>query len=120
MPKHDKKDNNLKFGEFVRTTRLKLNIGLREFATQIGISATYVSKMEMGDYAPPKEENIKKMANILKVDEDKLLSMADKISSDIKDIINDKPDLYASFLRRVKPKDVERFMNELDNKKKKN
>lgn len=115
----DKKSDNLKFGEFIRTTRLDLNIGLRDFAKQIGISATYVSKMETGEYAPPKEENIKKMAKILKIDEDKLLSMADKLSSDIKDIINVKPDLYASFLRRVKPKDVERFMREMDDKKKK-
>ncbi len=120
MSATNKKSNNLKFGDFIRATRLKLNIGLREFASQIGISATYISKMEIGDYAPPKEENIKKMAKILKVDEDKLLSMADKLSSDIKDIINVKPDLYASFLRRAKPKDVERFMKEIDGGKKKN
>jgi transcriptional regulator with XRE-family HTH domain len=119
MSSTEKKDNNLKFGDFVRQTRLNLNIGLREFASQIGISATYISKMEVGDFSPPKEENIKKMANILKVDEDKLLSMADKISSDIKDIINDKPDLYASFLRRAKPKDLERFIKEMDDDKKK-
>lgn len=119
MSLNNKKDNNLKFGEFVRSTRLKLNIGLREFASQVGISATYVSKMEIGDYAPPKEDNIKKMAKILKVDVDKLLSMADKLSSDIKDIINDKPDLYASFLRKAKPKDIERFIKEMDESKKK-
>lgn len=118
MSKNDKKDNNLKFGEFIRKTRLKQNLGLREFASQVGISATYISKMEIGDYAPPKEENIKKMAAILDISENKLLSLADKISSEIKDIINDKPDLYASFLRRAKPKDVERFMKELDDKKK--
>ena len=118
MTKSDKKDNNLKFGEFIRKSRLKHNLGLREFANQVGISATYISKMEIGDYAPPKEENIKKMAQILNIDEDKLLSMAEKLSSDLKDIINDKPNLYASFLRRAKPKDVLRFMKELDEGKK--
>ncbi len=120
MPKKDTKTNNLKFGEFVRKTRLELNIGLRDFSRQVGVSPAYISKMEMDEFSPPKEENIKKMARILKVDEDKLLSLANKISSDIKDIINDKPDLYAAFLRRVKPKDVERFMKEIDSKKKKN
>ncbi len=110
---NDKKNSNIKFGEFVRKTRLKLNIGLREFATQVGVSPAYISKMEMGDFSPPKEENIKKMAQILKVNEDKLLSLADKISSDIKNIINDKPDLYASFLRRAKAKDVEKFLKDL-------
>jgi len=113
----DKKNsNNIKFGEFVRSTRLKLNIGLREFARQVGVSATYISKMEVDEFSPPKEENIKKMAKILKVDEDKLLSMADRISSDLKEIINDKPDLYAAFLRKAKPKDVEKFLKDLNKK----
>jgi transcriptional regulator with XRE-family HTH domain len=110
--------NNLKFGDFVRTTRLNLKMGLREFASQVGVSPAYISKMEIENEIP-KEENIKKMAKILKVDEDKLLSMADKISSEIKNIINTEPDLYASFLRRAKPKDLEKFMSQMDNDKKK-
>jgi HTH-type transcriptional regulator, competence development regulator len=114
MPKKDTKNNSLKFGEFVRKTRLELNIGLRDFSRQVGVSAAYISKMEMDEFSPPKEENIKKMAKILKVDEDKLLSMADKISSDIKEIINDKPDLYAAFLRKAKPKDVEKYLKDLN------
>jgi len=109
-------NNNLKFGDFIRTTRLNLNIGLREFAKQVGISAAYISQVETGDKLP-NEENINKMAKILKVDADKLQSMADKISPDLKNIINDKPDLYASFLRRVKPKDIEKIMKDLDAKK---
>jgi transcriptional regulator with XRE-family HTH domain len=109
--------NNPTFGEFIRTSRLKLNIGLREFAKQVGISAAYISNVETGDKLPL-EENIKKMAVILKVDADDLLSLANKISPDIKNIINDKPSLYTSFLRRAKPKDVENFMKQLDSNKK--
>ena len=40
--------------------------------------------------------------------------MADRLSSDVKDIINTKPDLYISFLRKAKPKDIERFIREMD------
>lgn len=113
----NKKTQNLEFGDFIRKTRHKLNIGLREFASKVGISATYISKMEVGEYAAPKEENIKKMADILKVNADKLLAMADKISSDVKEKINTEPKLYAAFLRRVKPADLEKFMKELEAEK---
>jgi transcriptional regulator with XRE-family HTH domain len=113
----NKKTQNLEFGDFIRKTRRKLNIGLREFASKVGISATYISKMEVGEYAAPKEENIKKMADILRVNADKLLAMADKISSDVKEKINTEPKLYAAFLRRVKPDDLEKFMKELEAKK---
>jgi HTH-type transcriptional regulator, competence development regulator len=112
----DRKKLLTKFGNFIRKTRLDLNIGLREFATKVGISATYISKMEVGDYAPPKEENIKKMAKILGINEDKLITMAGKIPSDLGEIISQEPKLYASFLRRVKPVDLEKFMKDLEGK----
>ncbi len=115
MPNKKLKKSN--FGDFVRKTRLDLNIGLREFATKVGISATYISKMEVGEYAAPKEENIKKMAKILGVNEDKLVAMAGKIPSDLGEIIGREPQLYAAFLRRVKKEDVEKFMQDLEAKK---
>ncbi|MFT6259362.1 MAG: transcriptional regulator with XRE-family HTH domain [Rickettsiales bacterium] len=118
MSETSKKESNLKFGEFIKKIRLKQNIGLREFAREIDVSGAYIAKIESGNSSIPQEEVIKKMAKILKMDEDKLLSIANKISSDIKDIINDKPDLYASFLRRAKPKDLERFIKEMDDDKK--
>jgi HTH-type transcriptional regulator, competence development regulator len=90
------------FGEFVRNRRLDLNIGLREFATKLDLSPAFISKMEIGDFKPPKEENIKKMAIILGIDQDELLARAGKISSDLQEIISTKPALYASLLRRVK------------------
>ena len=88
------------FGEFVRNTRLDLKIGLREFALKIGISATFISKMEVGDFKPPKEENIKKMARILKVDEDELLARAGKVSSEIINLIISNPKYYIKILKK--------------------
>jgi len=69
-----------KFGAFIRKERLNKNLGLREFADMINLSPTFISKMEVGDYKPPKEENIVKMANILGGDKDYYLAMANKIS----------------------------------------
>lgn len=111
---NDRKKLLTKFGKFIRESRLKLNIGLREFAGKVGISATYISKMEVGEYAPPKEENIKKMAKILGLNEDKLITMAGKLPSDLGEIISTEPKLYASFLRRAKKEDLEKFMKKLE------
>ncbi len=109
---NEKMKNQKEFGDFVRNTRFKLKLGLREFAEKVGISATYISKMEVGDYAPPKEENVKKMAKILKIDEDALLGMAGKISSDLQEIIASEPELYAAFLRKAKKRDIKKFLEE--------
>ena len=109
---NNKNQLSVKFGTLIRTTRINLNIGLREFAKIIGISATYISKMEVGDYAPPSEERIKKMAETLKLDKDELLAMAGKISSDLQEIIASQPKLYASFLRRAKKQDIKGYLKE--------
>ncbi|MFT7086674.1 MAG: transcriptional regulator with XRE-family HTH domain [Rickettsiales bacterium] len=118
MSAEKKRDNQIKFGEYIRNTRLALKIGLREFALKIGISATYVSKMEVGDYAPPSEERIVKMAEILKLNADSLLAMAGKISSDLQDKITAEPELYAAFLRRAQKKEIESFLNNNNDPKK--
>lgn len=109
---NEKMKNQKEFGDFIRNTRLKLELGLREFAEKVGISATYISKMEVGDYAPPKEENIKKMAKILKINEDTLLSMAGKIPSDLQKMITSEPELYMAFLRKAKKRDIKKFLEE--------
>jgi transcriptional regulator with XRE-family HTH domain len=111
MSTNEKRDNQIKFGEYIRNTRLALKIGLREFAVKIGISATYVSKMEVGDYAPPSEERIVKMAEILKLNKDNLLAMAGKISSDLQQLIIEEPELYTAFLRKAKKKDIKQFLD---------
>lgn len=108
---NEKKENQVKFGDYIRNTRLTLKIGLREFALKVGISATYVSKMEIGDYAPPSEERIVKMAEILKLNKDSLLARAGKISSDLQQIIIEEPELYTAFLRKAKKKDIKQFLD---------
>lgn len=111
--KNAQKPRDVAFGNFVRGERLKLNIGLREFATKLGLSPAFISKMEIGDFKPPKEENIKKMAKILKVDEDELLAKAGKISSDLQTIISTRPALYASLLRRAKKHHLKQFLEDI-------
>lgn len=114
MKNNEKEHPRVEFGKFVRDRRLELNIGLREFATLIDLSPAFISKMEIGDFSPPKEENIKKMAKILKLDQDELLAKAGKISSDLQEIISTQPKLYASLLRRAKKKQIEKYVGDLE------
>lgn len=102
------------FGEVVRTERLSKKLGLREFAEMVDLSPTFISKMEVGDFKPPKEENIIKIADVLNLDRDFLLAKANKISSELKAIINKEPKLFASFLRRASQKeDLKKYLEEI-------
>ena len=65
-----------KFGEFVRREREAKEIGLREMAKMIGVSPTYLSKVERDQFAPPTEDRVRKIAAIIECDPDWLLAMA--------------------------------------------
>ncbi len=111
----NKNDNKaLQFGEFIRQTRLEKNISLRKFANMVNLSPTFISKMEVGEFKPPKEENIIKIAEILSINKDTLLAMAGKVSSDLQNKIQTSPELFASFLRRVSIKKLEKNWNEIE------
>jgi len=108
------KNEKEQFGAIVRKQRLNMKIGLREFAEKVGLSPTFISKMEIGEFKPPKEENIIKISNVLGIDKDFLLAKANKISSELKNIINKEPQLFASFLRRASQKgDLKKYLEDL-------
>ena len=86
------------FGEHIRQWREEHGVGLRRFAKAVGVSPTFVSKMERGLGPLPGEETIRKMAHILGDDPDALLAMADKVAADVQAIIIKEP-AYARFLR---------------------
>ena len=43
----------VQFGPYIRDLRMDTGITLREFARQLGVSPTYISKVEQGKFAPP-------------------------------------------------------------------
>jgi transcriptional regulator with XRE-family HTH domain len=89
------------FGQLLRDTREAKGITLRKFAQIVDLSATYVSKIERGEMAAPGEETIKRIAKVLEIDEDELLGLAGKVSTDLKDIILEHPKAVANFLRTI-------------------
>src|ERR1700730_6860941 len=91
-----------KFGQFVRREREAKGIGLREMSKMIGVSPTYLSKVERDEFPPPAEDKVRKIAKIIECDADDLLARAARGSSDISDIIKRHPVELAALLRSTK------------------
>ena len=90
------------FGAIIRGLREDRQIGLRQFARMLGMSATYLSKIEREELPPPAEERVKEIARLLERDPDELLALAGKVASDLKEIIRTQPREMASFLRTAR------------------
>ncbi|MBM3586691.1 MAG: helix-turn-helix transcriptional regulator [Alphaproteobacteria bacterium] len=88
-----------KFGAFIRRERESKEIGLREMAKIIGVSPTYLSKVERDEFPPPAEDKVRSIAGIIGCDADDLLARAGRVSTDITDIIKRQPVELASLLR---------------------
>jgi len=92
------------FGQVVRDRREEKKksdprFSLRQFAQAVGISATFLSKVETGEFPPPSAEKIKKMAELLDLNADELLALAGKVDPDLPEIIREQPKAVADFLR---------------------
>lgn len=94
------------FGDFVREQREALRetdrtFSVRQVAARIEVEPSYLSKIERGEAAPPSENTIKRLADELDLDADVLLAMAGKVSSDLRDVIRRRPQLFASLIREL-------------------
>jgi transcriptional regulator with XRE-family HTH domain len=87
------------FGQLVRRRREEKRYGLREAAGRIGITPTYLSKIERGEFKPPSEETIRGIARLLELDADDLIMLAGKIPSDLVRIILERPREMITLLR---------------------
>lgn len=95
-------DSKETFGKRVRAKRTEKQITLRKFAEMIEVSPTYISQIERDEFKPPSEEIIRQIAKILGENEDEMLALAKKVSSDLPDIIQKHPKEVATFLRTAK------------------
>jgi transcriptional regulator with XRE-family HTH domain len=91
-----------RFGALVRREREAREIGLREMAKLIGVSPTYLSKVERDEFSPPAEDKVRKIADIIGQDADELLALAGRVASDLTEIIREQPRGMADFLRAAK------------------
>lgn len=90
-----------KFGSLIRKRREEKQIGLRKMAGEIGVSPTYLSKIERDEFSPPAEERVKKIAQLLDLDTDQLLARAGRVSSELTGIIRRQPHAVGMLLRAI-------------------
>ena len=111
------------FGALVRREREAREIGLREMAKMIGVSPTYLSKVERDEFRPPAEDKVTAIAKIIGHDADELLALAGRVASDLTDVIKRRPREMATFLRAANGLTAEelgrRFAREAKKAKKK-
>ena len=83
----------------IRLKELREQAGLsqRELANRVGVSFTYLSKIESGVMPPPSENVIVRLVEVLDADRDELMSLAGKIPSDIAQMLKNRENLQ--FLR---------------------
>ena len=102
---------NPQFGKRIRELREAKKrtdpaFSLRRFAEAIGFSATFLSKVETGEFDPPKAENIKRMAELLGADPWELLHLAEKTDPEILQMVKDQPREMADFLRTAREQGI--------------
>ena len=95
------------YGEYVRQVREERrkedrSFSLRQVAIRIGIEPAYLSKIERGETPPPSESATRKLAAELDLDVDVLLAMSGKVSSDLREIILNRPALFAELIRQLR------------------
>jgi transcriptional regulator with XRE-family HTH domain len=88
----------MKFGQRIRALRKFKGLGQRALGKLVGVSFTYISKVEnhqldFGEY--PSEGLIRKLAKALDADEDELLVLAEKVPDRIRRRVLERPDAFA-------------------------
>jgi len=76
------------FGQRLRELRKAKRLTQRELADRVGLSFTYLSKIENGAMQPPRGKTIADLANALDTDADELFGLAKKVPSQFLEHIN--------------------------------
>lgn len=75
-------------GERIKELRLEAGISLRQLASLIGVSATFLSQIENNLIAgSPTEERLKDIAKVLHIDPTELILLSKRIPSDVGDAV---------------------------------
>lgn len=103
-----------RFGATIRRLRLAQGSTLRSFAKKVGVSPTYLSRIEQDEIAPPAEDTIRGIALALDEDPDTLLGLAGKVSSDLVPIVTARPRELGAFLRAASVLSTEQLLELTD------
>ncbi|MGD1054436.1 MAG: helix-turn-helix transcriptional regulator [Candidatus Dormibacteria bacterium] len=86
------------FGQTLRRMRTDQGIGIKTLGPQLGVSYTYLSKLE-GNVTRPSEELLDRISLYFGCDRDQLYITADRVPPDILSILREYPDDAIQVLR---------------------
>lgn len=89
------------FGETIRDLRVAQDLGLRETASKVGISPTYLSRIERGKERPPRPEVIKALAKVLAADPDVLFRLSSSTDPEVVDFLHEQHEVM-ELIRYIK------------------
>ena len=84
----------MSFGAFIRKKREEQSIQMNDFARQLQISPAYWSRIERDMEKPPKDELIRKAAEILGISPDDAFVEASRLPPDIRDDVGNLVRMY--------------------------
>ncbi len=106
------------FGSTLRLLRIDAGISLRGLATRIGVSSTYLSRVENGLDPVPTPDRLSAIAEALDVSPTVLLDLAHQVGSVVTDYLGRVPTANALFVdiarRNLGPADIARLRAYLD------
>ncbi len=82
------------FGAYIRQKREVKEIALNDFARQLDISPAYWSRIEREMEKPPKDELIRKAAEILGIDADDAFVQASRLPPDMRENVGNLVRMY--------------------------
>lgn len=105
-------------GDLLKRLRSSRGLGLRGTANLVGVSPTYLSRIE-NNLEAPTEEKIQKLAEVLGGSFDELMQLAGRVPADIAEVIKTDSGMPA-FLRRAREENLsaEQLLKILDERKK--
>ena len=109
-----------KLGHRLKRVRIARDLSLRETASKVGVSPTYLSRVENClDPSPPTEKTLRALADVLGDNFDELMQLAGRVPEDVEKLIKADPDMPV-MLRRAREQNVTgaEFLEWLDTKKK--
>ncbi len=86
------------FGKLLRGMRRQSGVSIKRLAPELGVTYSYVSKLEPGATLPS-EELVYKTAKYFSQDPNELLLAAGKVPADILKILQEHPEDATNFLR---------------------
>ena len=104
-----KKNAGKTFGQVLREKRVAAGFSLRKFASEVGVSPTYLSQVEQDNVDPPTADRVKRMAELLNENVDEWTALAGRLAEDLPEIIRGAPQAVPDLLRAVRGLTVEQL-----------